>query len=165
MYFVQEYLTDPVKYSFEGAMNFMGFNLNLIQHNLARAPKDANVVADISLLVQHAYSKGNMPESELKIIHDIIRASYAKVPPVDLRIVTHMPLEKNLERIRERGRPFEMNVPPEHLDKTGRLIDEAIDLFGREVPTLRLDASELNWAHIPADQEAVLNLARRRLGL
>jgi deoxyadenosine/deoxycytidine kinase len=161
----EEYLDNPTRYGFEGAMNFMGFHLNLIQHSLARMPKDAKVVADVSLLAQHAYSTGFVSDGELDIIQDIIRTAYTKVPPVSLRIVTRLPIEVHVERIRQRGRDFETGVNPVHLEKTQNLLNEAIRRFGNDVPTLDLDGSELNWIESEQDKRTVLRLAHDKLGL
>jgi deoxyadenosine/deoxycytidine kinase len=165
LFFLKEYLSEPEKYAFEGALNFLGFHVNRIRESLSKLPEDATVLVDTAILNQYAYAKGAVSGEELEAISRIVELTYRRLPPVSLRIVTTLPPEVHAERIRRRGRAFEEGVSLEYLEKSQHLLDEAVAKFGGATPTLKLDASKLDWANDERGKREVLNLARAKLGL
>jgi deoxyadenosine/deoxycytidine kinase len=163
MFFVAEYLSNPDKYGFEGGLNFSAFHLNRIQEKITKLPQDAIVIVDTAPLTQYAWAKGAVSEEEQEVLEKIIQIAYRKLPPVDLRIVTKIPAELHMQRIVQRGREFEMGVSLDFLCRTQSLVDEAVAKFGGDVPTLELDASQLNWAANENDKRTVLRLAQEKL--
>ncbi len=163
LFFVEPYLQDPKKYGFEGAVNFTAFHLNRIKESLHNLPPDAKVVVDTSLLVQYAYSKDCMPPEDLKLIGKLVERANEKLPTPDLRIVVHLPIDEHMERLRQRGRESEKNVSRDFLTATQKAIDEAIVKFGKNVPTLYLDASKYDWVSNEDDKRKVLSLAEKKM--
>jgi deoxyadenosine/deoxycytidine kinase len=139
--------------------------VNRIKEALAQVPENATVMVDTALLNQYAYSKNYATEEEMDFINKMVELSYRKMPEVALRIVTTLPAEIHLERIRQRGRDIEEGVTLEHLQARQSLIDEAVAKFGNDVPTLYLDSSKFNWVDNEQDKQAILKLARKKLGL
>ncbi len=162
MFLLEPYIADPQKYGFEGAINFVAFNLNKIQEELVKLPKDECVVVDTSMLMQYAYSKPVLNEAEFKTICETINLAYAKLPPVDLRIVITLPPDVHLQRIKDRGRDFEQNVTEERLTEVQNLLDESIKKMGAGVPTIYLDGSKLDWVHSEKDKKAVIDLVKKK---
>ena len=151
MFFVEPYLTDPKRYGFEGAINFIAFHFNRIQEGLHKKPDDARVVVDTSLLLQYAYHHTLLNPGELAAVSTVIEHAYKKLPPVALRVVTDTPPEVLAARIRD----TEGGVPLPYLQDAVSGLEKAMTLFNGNTPLLRLDGTQHDWAHNPVHREQV----------
>lgn len=164
LFFVEPYLSNPMKYGFEGNLNFLAFHLNRTQERLHALPEDAKVISDSSILTQYAYGKSCLPRNELTTVNRIIRHAYEKLPKVDLWVVPHLPIDLHMQRICMRGRDSEKTVSRDFLVSAEKQIHAALKKFGGGAPVLHLDSSKLNWVDNEDDKKTVLKLARQALG-
>lgn len=169
LFFLDGYLSDMVKYAFEGVVNFTAFHLNRIKQAFydvgvtdthTRPPQD--MITDTSLLLQYAYSKPAVPKDELNLISRLIEKSQEKLPKPDLRIVLTLPGAVHVDRLTERNRRNERGITKEFLENSQVLMKEALKKFGNGVPTLHLDSSKLDWVNNEADKQKVIDLVERK---
>lgn len=161
--FVKPYLSNPEKYGLQGALNFLAFHFNNLSETLHNAPEDASIVTDAAILAQYAYGKDYLKKGEIKTISRLIKQAQRRLPPRDVIIHVHLPLEEHLKRIRQRGREVEKQIPLSFVEGIRSNIQEAVEIFAGNVPVLNLDSSKLDWVNSSHDKEAVLELVQARI--
>jgi deoxyguanosine kinase len=167
--FVEPYLANPKKYGFEGCLNFIALHLNRMQDAIYRLPEQCvtaqtKIATDNSFVMQYAYARGCLSEADLKVMEPVVTRSAEKVQQPDLRIVVHLPLDINMQRLHDRNRVGDRKVPRDFIEKTQRALDEALLKVGGDVPTMYLDSSEYNWVSDEDDKREVLQIINKHLG-
>jgi deoxyadenosine/deoxycytidine kinase len=166
--FVEPYLKNPQKYGFEGCLNFIALHLNRMQDAIHKLPEErltasTKIATDNSFIMQYAYARGCLTQEDLDVMEPVIKRAAEKVPPPDLRIVLHLPIDVNMQRIQRRNRTGDKSVPREFIVSSQRALDEAMLKLEDNVPTLYLDASKYNWVSNEADKQEVLRQIVRKL--
>tara|TARA_B100001971_G_C18184414_1_gene534731 strand:- start:35 stop:751 length:717 start_codon:yes stop_codon:yes gene_type:complete len=162
--FFEEYMKDPAKHAFEGAMNFLAYHLNRMQEGIHNAPEGTNaVIVDNSLLLQYAYGLATLDDEELDIAFRIIERGYEKLPQLSLRIVIDLPIDEHVKRVQGRGRNSDKTVPVSFLEGTQVSIIKALEFFDDQVPTIIIDGEKFDWLNSPEDVDDIIKVINETL--
>jgi len=73
------------------------------------------VISDYYLAKSFIFSKYNLKDDEMILFEKLFTIINLQVPRPDLYVYLHMPVERLLENIRLRGRPYEKNITSDYL--------------------------------------------------
>ncbi|MCY4245888.1 MAG: deoxynucleoside kinase [Gammaproteobacteria bacterium] len=132
----------------------------LQQENLFRAGS----VADYMLEKDDLFARVNLDEDEYRLYRQVYAKLAVQMPPPDLVIYLQAPAEVLLQRIRGRGRGFEMDLGAEYLEQ---LVNAYTNFFHTyaAAPLLVINAAQINFADSDEDYKMLLeHIIRARPG-
>lgn len=117
-------------------------------------------VADYLFNKDRIFAELTLSNSELSLYHSVFAALTQRIRTPDVVIYLHAPMGVILERIRQRGRAFEINIEQDYLEKLvaayNRFFAEYPDAPGG-APTLIVDTEHLNFPEHDGDLEVILD--------
>jgi len=114
--FLAKFYEDPGRYAFQLELSFLAERYQQIKTELG--PPDLfgqPVISDYFLAKSFIFSKHNLKDDEMKLFEKLFSIIQLQVPVPDLYVYLHVPVEKLLENIKLRGRPYERNISPSYL--------------------------------------------------
>jgi len=114
--FLAKFYEDPGRYAFQLELSFLAERYQQIKTELG--PPDLfgqPVISDYFLVKSFIFSKHNLKDDEMKLFEKLFSIIQLQVPAPDLYVYLHVPVEKLLENIKLRGRPYERNISPSYL--------------------------------------------------
>jgi len=116
--FLPKFYEDQNRYAFPLEMSFLADRYQQISDDLAQFDlfKDF-IVADYHIFKSLIFAKVTLAEDEFRLYKTIFDIIYKEMPKPDLYIYLYQNTEKLLQNIKERGRPYEQEIPAEYLEK------------------------------------------------
>ena len=108
------------------------------------------VVSDYLFEKDRIFARINLDDQEFWLYEQVFQLLNRKAVVPDLVIFLQAKTDVLLERIRKRGRKFEKGVSPDYIES----INQAFNTFFfhyQESPLLVIDASEIDFVHVPED--------------
>jgi deoxyadenosine/deoxycytidine kinase len=149
--FLAKFYEDPERYAFQLELSFLSERYHQIKTELGHPDLfGQSVISDYFLAKSFIFSKYNLKDDEMKLFEKLFSIINLQAPVPDLYVYLHLPVEKLLENIRLRGRPFEKNIRFEYLKE----VQEGY--FGffksqRNMKILVLDTSQLDFVNNKSD--------------
>ncbi|GAB2575171.1 deoxynucleoside kinase [Spirosoma areae] len=125
--------------------------------------QDRTIYEDAAIFARNLYESGNMAARDYETYRELFRNMMSLVRPPDLMIYLRADLPKLRTQIQKRGRSFEQSIADEYLTSLNRLYEEFVASYDLG-PLLILDVNRLDYAHLPADFDAVVRLLNERIG-
>jgi 2-amino-4-hydroxy-6-hydroxymethyldihydropteridine diphosphokinase len=116
--FLPKFYEDQNRYAFPLEMSFLADRYQQISDDLAQFDlfKDF-IVADYHIFKSLIFAKVTLAEDEFRLYKTMFDIIYKEMPKPDLYIYLYQNTEKLLQNIKERGRPYEQEIPAEYLEK------------------------------------------------
>jgi deoxyadenosine/deoxycytidine kinase len=159
--FLARFYEDPDRFAFQLELSFLAERYQQIKTEMGHPDLFGQaVISDYFLAKSFIFSKHNLKDDEMKLFEKLFSIINLQVPKPDLYVYLHVPVDKLLENIKQRGRSYELNISPEYLKE----VQEGY--FGffksqRELKIVVIDSSSLDFVNQPADfqklKEAVLH--------
>lgn len=152
--FLADFYSDAQRHAFQTEMFFL---LSRYQQQESFAQEDLFSrfsVSDYLFQKCRLFAAMTLREHEYQLFSRVYQVLSNNVPTPDLVIYLHAPLDVLMQRIEERGRPYERNIEQGYLR---RLQAGYTDLFSgySDTPLLTVDTTHINFAQ---DDSAVLHL-------
>lgn len=114
--FLAKFYEDPDRYAFQLELSFLSeryhqITIELGHHDLF----GQSVISDYFLAKSFIFSKYNLKDDEMKLFEKLFSIINLQAPKPDLYVYLHVPVEKLLENIRNRGRDYEKHIKYEYL--------------------------------------------------
>lgn len=147
--FLPRFYADAERYAFPLELSFMADRYKQLKHTLLHPElfKD-KVVSDYILTKTKLFARINLKEEEYELFQRIFDMIDIHIPPPDLLIYLHAPVQKLQQNIRRRGRPFELQIADEYLEKVQNVYQQY--LKQEAVPTLIIDTGSADFKDNPA---------------
>lgn len=152
--FLADFYDDSDEYAFQTEMFFL-LSRYRQQEEFAQTDMFTSVsVSDYLFVKSRLFASLTLDEHELNLYDRMYDILTEQVPTPDAVVHLHAPLETLLERIDERGRPYEQDIDPEYLDRLRSLYHNFFDHY-EEAPLVEVDTTQVDFS---ADDEAVREL-------
>jgi len=148
--FLAKFYRNPRKYAFQTQVFFLlrRYQQTAEIHQLDLFKKV--VVSDYLFEKDRIFARINLDDQEFWLYEQVFQLLNRTAVVPDLVIFLQAKTDVLLERIRKRGRKFEKGVSPDYIES----INQAFNTFFfhyQESPLLVIDASEIDFVHVPED--------------
>ncbi|MBL7963912.1 MAG: deoxynucleoside kinase [Flavobacteriales bacterium] len=155
--FLPRFYADPKRYAFSVELSFLAQRYHQLKRVTEHDLFHACTVADYSLGKSLVFAKATLDGDEHALFMDLYRIMFADLPKPDLLIYLHPPLDLVRDRIRLRGRSFELGITDAYLQRLQEgYMDHLQKLPGQRVLVLDIGAGDLRGSG--PDYEAVLDV-------
>ncbi len=156
--FLPKFYKEPDKYAFQLETSFLIDRYQQLIDDLQNRElfKDF-IVADYHFYKSLIFAKNTLEDAEFQLYRKIFNVIYKNIPKPDLYVYLHVSVERLLENIKKRGRPYEQNIKPEYLQK----IQEGYFTFFREQTDFRfviIDTNEIDFVNNESDYKELINM-------
>jgi deoxyguanosine kinase len=154
--FLEDFYKDPRRYAFQTQMFFL---VNRYQELKEKTQPDLfqeGIVSDYLFQKDRIFANLNLSDRELHLYDQVAPLLERDLVAPDLVVYLQAGPEVLMERIRQRGRPYERLMEPKYI---GTLV-EAYNYFFfhfREAPLLVVNTNEMNFVHRRQDLEDLLS--------
>ncbi len=149
--FLAKFYEDPERYALQLELSFLSERYHQIKTELAhRDLFGQSVISDYFLAKSFIFSKYNLKDDEMKLFEKLFSIINLQAPKPDLYVYLHLPVEKLLENIKLRGRPYEKHIQFDYLKE----VQEGYFGFFKsqqEMKILVIDTSNLNFVNKKSD--------------
>jgi deoxyadenosine/deoxycytidine kinase len=170
--YLADFYRDMRRYSFPLQIFFLNSRFKAHQAVTERtnsAIQDRTIYEDAAIFARNLFEQGQMEERDYQNYLELYRVMAGFLNPPDLIIYLRKSLPKLKERIAQRGRDYEKNIPDEYLLSLNRYYDDWMTSYdvGKK---LIVESDHLDFIDRPEDfdqlcQQIVDNLPQRDLFL
>ncbi|MDF1576351.1 MAG: deoxynucleoside kinase [Bacteroidales bacterium] len=149
--FLPKFYEDPDRYAFQLELSFLSERYQQIKTELGHPDLfGQGVISDYFLAKSFIFSKHNLKEDEMKLFEKLFSIINLQAPKPDLYVYLHLPVEKLLENIKQRGREYEKHIKYNYLKEVQ---DGYFGFFKsqREMKIVILDTSRLDFINKSSD--------------
>jgi deoxyadenosine/deoxycytidine kinase len=149
--FLAKFYEDPERYAFQLELSFLSERYQQIKKELGYPDLfKKGVISDYYLAKSFIFSKYNLKNDEMRLFERLFAIINQHIPRPDLYVYLHVPVEKLLENIKSRGRPYEQNIREEYLKEV-----EA-GYFGffksqTDLKILVIDTTNIDFVNVKSD--------------
>jgi deoxyadenosine/deoxycytidine kinase len=149
--FLAKFYEEPDRYAFQLELSFLSERYHQIKTELGHPDLfGQSVISDYYLAKSFIFSKYNLKDDEMKLFEKLFTIINLQAPKPDLYVYLHLPVERLLENISQRGRSYEKNIKYEYLKE----VQEGYFGFFKsqqEMKILVIDSSHLDFVNIRSD--------------
>ena len=149
--FLAKFYGDPDRYAFQLELSFLSERYHQIKTELGHPDLfGQSVISDYFLAKSFIFSKYNLKDDEMRLFEKLFSIINLQAPKPDLYVYLHVPVEKLLENIKQRGRAYEKHIKYEYLKE----VQEGYFGFFKsqqEIKILVLDSSGLDFVNNELD--------------
>jgi len=149
--FLARFYEDPDRYAFQLELSFLSERYHQIKTELGHPDLFRQaVISDYFLAKSFIFSKQNLKDDEMKLFEKLFSIINLQAPVPDLYVYLHLPVEKLLDNIKQRGRSYEKHIPYEYL----RELQEGYFGFFKSQQNMKilvLDTSNLDFVNNEMD--------------
>ena len=170
--YLADFYRDMRRYSFPLQIFFLNSRFKahqMVTERTNSAIQDRTIYEDAAIFARNLFEQGQMEERDYRNYLELYRVMAGFLNPPDLIIYLRKSLPKLKERIAQRGRDYEKNIPDEYLSSLNRYYDDWMDSYdvGKK---LIVESDHLDFIDRPEDfdqlcQQIVDNLPQRDLFL
>ena len=114
--FLAKFYEDPDRYAFQLELSFLSERYHQIKTELGHPDLfGQSVISDYFLAKSFIFSKYNLKDDEMRLFEKLFSIINLQAPKPDLYVYLHLPVEKLLENIQQRGRSYEKHIKYEYL--------------------------------------------------
>jgi deoxyadenosine/deoxycytidine kinase len=161
--FLTRFYGDPKNYAFQTQIYFLLRRYQRVselhQMDLFRRV----VVTDYLFEKDRIFARINLDDHEFWLYEQLFQLLHRRILSPDLVIFLQARSDVLLERIRKRGRKFEKGVSLDYVESVNRAFNSFFFHY-EESPLLVIDASEIDFVHVQADLENLVEQIRNMKG-
>jgi deoxyadenosine/deoxycytidine kinase len=155
--FLPKFYTDQDRYAFPLEMSFLADRYHQLSDDLSQFDLFKSfIVSDYFIFKSLIFAQVTLKEDEFKLYRKMFDILYKEITKPDIYVFLYQSIDRLLENIKKRGREYEQNISPEYLKN----IQQAYSNFIRnkkDLNTLIIDATELDFVNSEADYQTVIN--------
>lgn len=163
--YLADFYQDMRRWGFHSQIYFLSRRLRhhrQLVDNPNAVIQDRSVYEDAEIFARNLHAQGNMADRDYTSYRELYEAITSFLPPPDLIIYLRASVPTLLERIRQRGRDFEMDIAPEYLKQLNILYEKWAEDF-RLCPMLTVPADELDFVSNNAHLGLIIEKVQDRL--
>lgn len=149
--FLAKFYEDPDRYAFQLELSFLSERYHQIKTELGHPDLFGQaVISDYFLAKSFIFSKYNLKDDEMKLFEKLFSIINLQAPKPDLYVYLHLPVEKLLENIKQRGRSYEKHISYEYLKE----VQEGYFGFFKsqqDMKILVIDTSQIDFVNRESD--------------
>lgn len=149
--FLAKFYEEPDRYAFQLELSFLSERYHQIKTELGHPDLFGQaVISDYYLAKSFIFSKYNLKDDEMKLFEKLFSIINLQAPKPDLYVYLHLPVEKLLENIKQRGRSYEKHIRYDYLKE----VQEGYFGFFKsqqKMKILVLDSSNIDFVNSESD--------------
>lgn len=153
--FLAKFYEDPGRYAFQLELSFLSERYHQIKTELGHPDLfGQSVISDYFLAKSFIFSKHNLKDDEMKLFEKLFSIINVQAPVPDLYVYLHLPVEKLLKNIKQRGRSYEQHIQYNYLKE----VQEGYFGFLKSQQTMKIlviDTSDIDFVNKKADFQKV----------
>lgn len=159
--FLPKFYKEPDKYAFPLEMSFLASRFQQLKDQLG--PQDlfkTFTISDYYIIKSLIFAKKTLASDEFKLYTRFFNIIHQQLPKPDLFVYLYVSTQNLQRNIRDRGRPYELDIQDEYLEK----IQQGYFEFIRQQTDLRIlviDTNELDFVNMETDYQKILNVIRQ----
>jgi deoxyadenosine/deoxycytidine kinase len=156
--FLPKFYSDPAKYSFPLELSFLAERYSQLKNDLAsRDLFHELTIMDYYFMKSLIFARNTLAPDEYNLYRKFFDIIYERLPKPDLYVYLHMPENRLIENIRQRGREYEQSIDISYL-KTIR--EGYFSFFSQQTdfPVLIIDTSNINFVRNNDHYQLIKNL-------
>ncbi len=156
--FLAKFYEEPERYALQVELSFLSERYQQIKKELGHPDLfGQGIISDYYLAKSFIFSKHNLKDDEMVLFEKLFSIINLQAPRPDLYVYLHLPVERLLENIRQRGRDYEKNISPQYLKEVQ---DGYFGFFKSqtEMKLLVIDTSALDFVNNISDYESIKKL-------
>jgi deoxyadenosine/deoxycytidine kinase len=158
--FLASFYGDPERFGFNVQVFFLLSRFKQLQSLVQENLFDTNVVSDYMFDKDFIFASMNLRDAEFDLYRDLYAQLKPQLRVPDLTVYLRAETDLLLERIAQRGRPFEQAMNPEYLKNLNRHYDNYFLQYTG--PLMVLEGSEFDYVQNLTDREQVTRLILER---
>ncbi len=116
--FLPKFYEEPERYAFQVEVTFLIDRYQQLIDDLQHFELFKTfVVSDYYFSKSLIFAKNTLEDAEYQLYRRIYTIIYKNIPKPDLYVYLHVGVDRLLENIKKRGRPYEKNIKAEYLEK------------------------------------------------
>jgi deoxyguanosine kinase len=143
--FLPKFYNDPEKYSFPLELSFLAERYGQLKKELTnRDLFHQQTIADYYFMKSLIFAQNTLAQDEYNLYRNFFDIIYERLPKPDLFVYLHLPEERLILQIKERGRDYEQSITSDYLKK----IREGYFTFfsqQNDFPVLIVDTSAIDF--------------------
>ncbi len=148
--FLPKFYSDPSRYSFPLELSFLADRYRQLKEELMEQDLFRSfTVADYYFMKSLVFSSKTLEQDEFSLYRQIFYIIYSSLPKPDLYVYLHVPPERLLKNIAQRGREYEKSITADYLNG----IHESYFNFFRQNPENRYLVLNISDIDFVANQE------------
>lgn len=154
--FLPRFYAEPERYAFSVELSFLAQRYHQLKRITEQDLFVPRTIADYSLGKSLVFASVTLQADENALFLDLYRIMYADLPKPELIVYLHLPMDRVLARIAQRGRSYEASIQASYLEQLQeRYLDHLRKLSGSQV--LIVDLGQRDLLH---EEEAYAELLR-----
>jgi deoxyguanosine kinase len=142
--FLPRFYADPARYGFSVELSFLAQRYHQLKRITEQDLFVPRTVADYSLGKSLVFASVTLQSDEYALFLDLYRIMYGDLPRPELIVYLHLPMERVLERIQQRGRSYESSIQATYLEQLQeRYLDHLYKTAGTRVLIVDLGRHDL----------------------
>ncbi len=155
--FLADFYEDNDEYAFQTEMFFLLSRYRQQEEFTQTDLFSSLSVSDYLFVKSRLFASLTLSDHELALYDRMYDILTQQVPSPDAVVHLYAPLETLLDRIEQRGRPYEEDIEPEYLDRLRSLYHNFFDHYD-DAPLIEVDTTRVDFS---SDAEAVGDLMDR----
>ena len=146
--FLPKFYAEPERYAFPLELSFLADRYKQLKNLLTVQDLfQQTVVSDYIFAKSKLFARTNLKEEEYDLFQKLFDIIDLHLPPPDVLIYLHAPIQKLQHNIHQRGRSYEQSIPDEYLDKVQHIYQQYLkqDLS----KTIIIDMNEADFVSKP----------------
>jgi len=162
--FLPKFYAEPDRYAFPLELSFLAERYQqLNQKNTNPNLFSDLVISDYFLSKSLIFARTNLSEEEFRLFWQLFDIMFQSVTKPDLLIYLYAPVDKLIQNIMRRGRPYEQEIQVSYLERIQSQYLEFLRKHADQLRVLVIDTTDLDFVANPADFQSILSLIEKRL--
>jgi deoxyadenosine/deoxycytidine kinase len=156
--FLPKFYKDPDKYAFPLELSFLAERYQQLKDKLQSKDLFYNfVVSDYYIAKSLVFARKTLPADEFSLYSRLFNIIMSSIPKPDLIVYLYLTTGNLQRNIRKRGRPYEMEIQDEYLEK---IQDSYFEYMSQreDLRVLIVDTNNIDFVKNPSDFEKLENL-------
>ncbi|MGM0566740.1 MAG: deoxynucleoside kinase [Bacteroidota bacterium] len=156
--FLPKFYKDPEKYAFPLELSFLAERYQQLKDKLqAKDLFYPFVVADYFIAKSLVFAKKTLPADEFSLYSQLFNIIISSLPQPDLIVYLYLKTEKLQQNIKKRGRPYEMGIEDDYLEKIQSSYFEYM-ARRQDLRILIVDTNNIDFVANPQDYQKLEEL-------
>jgi deoxyguanosine kinase len=153
--FLAKFYESPDRYAFQAQTFFLLSRFRQLQELGQQPLFERHTVADYLFDKDFIFASLNLAGAEWELYRELYGQLRPRLTTPDLVVYLRADPELLLERIAQRGRPFEREIQADYLGRLGRAYDELFSQYSG--PFARIEAATVDFVGSPTDRRKILD--------
>ena len=156
--FLPKFYKDSERFSFPLELSFLAERYHQLKKDLSdRDLFKSFTISDYYFMKSLIFAESTLADDEYKLFRQLFFIIYESLPKPDLYVYLHMPVEKLIENIKQRGRNYEQNIEAKYL---ANIQTGYFNYFKqqKDLKFLIIDKSNIDFIKNKSDYENILDI-------